>query len=98
MFYKSNILILVFENDRRKIVIWDEEQKVDKLEVMMKEPVKNLIARQDFLCVATHWKTYVFKLWSLELRYCVETGANPDGLMALAIAEPCAHKLLVTYN
>jgi hypothetical protein len=64
----------------------------------LKEPIRSLKVRKDMLVVASQTKTLVFFLWSVDLVHAVETGANPNGLMALATNEQCVNKILVTLD
>ena len=98
MIYKTNFIALVLASDKNKIIVWDDFQKKNKIEMALKEPIRNLKVRKDMLVLATETKTLVFYLWQLDLVYAVDTGPNPLGLLALATNELCTNKVLVTLD
>ena len=67
MMYKSNILVLVYEKNPNKIVIWDDHEKKSKTEIAFTTRVKRVLLREDMLIVVLEEKVFVFSFDTYKL-------------------------------
>lgn len=95
MMYKTNFIVLVLADSRRKVIIWDDYERRNALEISFNSDVRNVLLRKDMLIIALDDKSFVFEFISLKLIEAVETGPNPKGLCGLATDEHCKHKVVV---
>ncbi len=89
MMYKTNIIVLVYTNQKNKVVIWDDHEKKNRTEITFNNNsvIKNIRLRKDMLVVVLEDKIFVFNFETLKLIEQVETCPNPLGLCGLATAE-----------
>lgn len=89
MMYKTNIIVLVFANQKNKVVIWDDHEKKNRTEITFNNniEIKNIKLRKEMLLVVLEDKVFVFNFETLKLIEQVETHANPAGLCAISTAE-----------
>ena len=95
MMYKTNIIVLVFEQQRNKVVIWDDHEKKKRTEITFNKNqiINNVKLRKDMMVVVLNEKAFIFNFVSLKLIEQVETFPNPLGLVALSQAEKPASKI-----
>jgi hypothetical protein len=65
--YKSNILVLVYTNNRNKVVIWDDHEKKSKTEIAFNSTIKRILLREDMLIVVLEEKIFVFNFDTYKL-------------------------------
>ena len=96
MIYKTNIIVLVFEGERNKVVIWDDHEKKKRTEITFNKNqlINNIKLRKDMMVVALNEKAFIFNFVTLKLIEQVETYANPLGLVAISSAEKPASKII----
>lgn len=96
MMYKTNIIVLVFEQQRNKVVIWDDHEKKKRTEITFNKNqiINNVKLRKDMMVVVLNEKAFIFNFVSLKLIEQVETFPNPLGLVALSQAEKPASKII----
>ena len=97
MMYKTNIIALVFTNQKNKVVIWDDHEKKNRTEITFNNGVeiKAVKLRKDMLVVVMEDKVFIFNFETLKLIEQVETCANPLGLCAVATDEKPIQKCIV---
>ena len=86
MMYKTNVIVLVYENMRNKVVIWDDHEKKNRTEITFNanQLIMNIKLRKDMMIVVLKDKTFIFNFVTLKLIEQVETFPNPMGLCALS--------------
>ena len=96
MMYKTNIIVLVFEQQRNKVVIWDDHEKKKRTEITFNKNqlINNVKLRKDMMVVVLAEKAFIFNFLSLKLIEQVETFQNPLGLVALSQAEKPQSKII----
>jgi len=69
MMYKTNIIVLVFSNQRNKVVIWDDHEKKNRTEITFNNNIiiKNIKLRKEMLVVVLEDKVFVFNFETLKL-------------------------------
>lgn len=69
MMYKTNIIVLVFTNQRNKVVIWDDHEKKNRTEITFNNniEIKNIKLRKETLLVILEDKIFVFNFETLKL-------------------------------
>jgi hypothetical protein len=89
MMYKTNIIVLVYANQRNKVVIWDDHEKKNRTEITFNTTIeiKNIKLRKEMLIVVLEDKIFVFNFETLKLIEQVETHPNPLGLCSISTAE-----------
>lgn len=75
MMYKTNIIVLVLESAKNKVVIWDDHEKKNRTEITFNagSEIKNIRLRKDMLVVVLDDKVFVFNFETLKLIEQVET-------------------------
>ena len=69
MMYKTNIIVLVFEKVKNKVVIWDDHEKKNRTEITFNNSseIKNIRLRKETLVVVLDDKIFVFNFETLKL-------------------------------
>ncbi len=69
MMYKTNIIVLVYANQRNKVVIWDDHEKKNRTEITFNASIeiKNIKLRKEMLIVVLEDKIFVFNFETLKL-------------------------------
>lgn len=69
MMYKTNIIVLVFEKSKNKVVIWDDHEKKNRTEITFNNSseIKNIKLRKEMLVVVLDDKIFVFNFETLKL-------------------------------
>lgn len=69
MMYKTNIIVLVFENAKNKVVIWDDHEKKNRTEITFNNSseIKNIKLRKEMLVVVMVDRIFVFNFETLKL-------------------------------
>lgn len=69
MMYKTNIIVLVFEKAKNKVVIWDDHEKKNRTEITFNNSseIKNIRLRKEMLVVVLDDKIFVFNFETLKL-------------------------------
>ena len=69
MMYKTNIIVLVFEKSKHKVVIWDDHEKKNRTEITFNNSseIKNIRLRKEMLVVVLDDKIFVFNFETLKL-------------------------------
>ena len=69
MMYKTNIIVLVFEKAKNKVVIWDDHEKKNRTEITFNNSseIKNIKLRKEMLVVVLDDKIFVFNFETLKL-------------------------------
>ena len=86
MMYKTNVIVLVYANQRNKVVIWDDHEKKNRTEITFNanQLIKNIKLRKDMMIVILMEKTFIFNFVTLKLIEQIETYQNPLGLCAIS--------------
>ncbi len=87
MMYKSNIIVLVFMRQKKKVVIWDDNEKKNRTEITFNSDIRNIKLRKEMLAVVLEDKVFIFNFETLKLIEQVETCPNPLGLIGMSTAE-----------
>ena len=68
MMYNTNILVLVYENYRNRVVIWDNQEKRSGAELILFENqiIINLKLRKDLMVVVLKDKALIYDFVSLK--------------------------------
>lgn len=79
MMYKTNVIVLVYENQRNKVVIWDDHEKKNRTEITFNanQLIMNVKLRKDMMIVVLAEKTFIFNFVTLKLIEQVDTFPNP---------------------
>ena len=67
MMYKSNIIVLVFMRQKKKVVIWDDNEKKNRTEITFNSEIKNIKLRKEMLAVVLEDKVFIFNFETLKL-------------------------------
>ena len=69
MMYNTNIIVLVFEKAKNKVVIWDDHEKKNRTEITFNNNcvIKNIKLRKEMLVVILDDKIFVFNFETLKL-------------------------------
>jgi len=69
MMYKTNIIVLVYTNQKNKVVIWDDHEKKNRTEITFNATImiKNIKLRKEMLIVVLEDKIFVFNFETLKL-------------------------------
>ena len=69
MMYNTNIIVLVFEKAKNKVVIWDDHEKKNRTEITFDNNcvIKNIKLRKEMLVVILDDKIFVFNFETLKL-------------------------------
>lgn len=69
MMYKTNIIVIVFEQQRNKVVIWDDHEKKKRTEITFNKNqlINNVKLRKDMMVVVLAEKAFIFNFLSLKL-------------------------------
>jgi hypothetical protein len=96
MMYKTNVIVLVYEQQRNKVVIWDDHEKKNRTEITFNanQLIMNVKLRKDMMIVVLNEKTFIFNFVTLKLIEQVDTFPNPLGLCALSQAEKPISKII----
>ena len=96
MMYKTNVIVLVYEQQRNKVVIWDDHEKKNRTEITFNanQLIMNVKLRKDMMIVVLNEKTFIFNFVTLKLIEQVDTYPNPTGLCALSQAEKPISKII----
>jgi hypothetical protein len=94
MMYKTNFIVLVLQESRNKVVIWDDYERRNVTEISFNTDVRAVLLRKDILVVVLDVKTFTFSFLNLKMIEHVETGSNPCGLGGMATNENCIHKII----
>ena len=93
--YKSNLIAIVFEKDKDKVVIWDDYEERTKTEISFHSEVKNIKLSKEHMVVVLDEKVFVFNFGSLKWIDQIETIENPNGIVALAQGDNPLNKVVV---
>ena len=96
MMYKTNVIVLVYEQQRNKVVIWDDHEKKNRTEITFNanQFIMNVKLRKDMMIVVLNEKAFIFNFVTLKLIEQVDTYPNPAGLCALSQAEKPISKII----
>jgi hypothetical protein len=96
MMYKTNVIVLVYEQQRNKVVIWDDHEKKNRTEITFNanQLIMNIKLRKDMMIVVLNEKTFIFNFVTLKLIEQVDTFPNPLGLCAISSAEKPVSKII----
>jgi len=69
MMQTTNIFVLVYTNQRNKLVIWDDNEMKNRTEITFNagQDIKNIKLRKDMLIVVLEDKVFVFNFDTLKL-------------------------------
>ena len=69
MMYKTNVIVLVYENQRNKVVIWDDHEKKVRTEITFNanQLIVNLKLRKDMMVVILEERAFIFNFITLKL-------------------------------
>jgi hypothetical protein len=67
--YKTNIIVMVYERQKNKVVIWDDHEKKNRTEITFNanNEIQNIKLRKDMLVVVLEDKIFVFNFETLKL-------------------------------
>lgn len=96
MMYKTNVIVLVYEDQKNRVVIWDDHEKKNRTEITFNENqlIMNLKLRKDMMIVVLQEKTFIFNFTTLKLIEQIDTYNNPLGLCALSQEEKPISKIV----
>ena len=87
MVYKSNFLALVFEKDKKQVVIWDDYEERACTEISFHSEIISMKIWKDKFVVVLLDKIYIFNFSTMECIDQVETYENPEGICGMAANE-----------
>lgn len=69
MMYKTNVIVLVYEQQRNKVVIWDDHEKKNRTEITFNanQFIMNVKLRKDMMIVVLNEKAFIFNFVTLKL-------------------------------
>jgi len=69
MMYKTNVIVLVYEQQRNKVVIWDDHEKKNRTEITFNanQLIMSVKLRKDMMIVVLNEKTFIFNFVTLKL-------------------------------
>lgn len=69
MMYKTNIIVLVYETQKNKVVVWDDHEKKVRTEITFNanQLIINLKLRKDMMVVVLNEKAFIFNFITLKL-------------------------------
>lgn len=69
MMYKTNILVLVYEKSKHKVVIWDDCEKKNRTEISFNnsKDIRNIKVSKEMLLVALEDSLFIFNFDTLKL-------------------------------
>lgn len=69
MMYKTNVIVLVYESQRNKVVIWDDHEKKNRTEITFNQNqyIMNIKLRKDMMVVVLKEKAFIFNFVTLKL-------------------------------
>ena len=69
MMYKTNVIVLVYEQQRNKVVIWDDHEKQNRTEITFtaNQLIMSVKLRKDMMIVVLNEKTFIFNFVTLKL-------------------------------
>ena len=75
MMYKTNVIVLVYEQQRNKVVIWDDHEKKNRTEITFNanQFIMNVKLRKDMMIVVLNEKAFIFNFVTLKLIEQVDT-------------------------
>jgi len=67
--YKTNVIVLVYEQQRNKVVIWDDHEKKNRTEITFNanQFIMNVKLRKDMMIVVLNEKAFIFNFVTLKL-------------------------------
>lgn len=85
---------------QNKVIIWDENMEKIKAEISLKQEIKNIKFKHEYLFVLTDNKIYVYSFFeNLALKMVKNTIYNPKGIFETnSIDEPCYFAYLSSEN
>lgn len=85
---------------QNKVIIWDENSETIKAEVSLKQEVRNIKFKYEFLFVVTDNKIYVYSFFeNLTLKMVKNTVYNPKGIFETnSIDDPCYFAFMSNEN
>lgn len=94
--HRSNIIALVYEDERNNVVIWDNHEKKIRTEITFSADYRilNIKLRKDYLVIVFESKTFIFSFEIFKLIEKVQTSKNANGLCALSQAEKPINKVI----
>ena len=94
MMYKTNFIVLVLNNARHKVVIWDDYERKNRTEITFNSIVKSVKLRKEMLVVILEHKAFIFSFLTLQLIEQVDTGHNQLGLCGISTNEKAISKII----
>ena len=94
MMHKSNILAMVFANERNKVQIWDDSEKRIRTAIKFNSDVIKIKLQKDVMIVVLHDKSFIFDFTTFKMLKQIKTCENPLGICAVNQSEkPVFHIL-----
>lgn len=84
MLYRTNIMLVVQEDDPKMLHVWDDVQKKYITEMGYKTEIKAVKLRSEILVIVLATKTYIFDFPNLSPIKVLETAQNDEGLVGIA--------------
>lgn len=96
MMYKSNVIVLVTEAEKNKLVIWDDHSNKVRSEIAFDAGLKilNVKLSKDIMTVVFEDKSFIFDFVTLKFIEKIFTCKNSKGICAISQAEKSTHKIV----
>jgi hypothetical protein len=78
---------LVFEKDKKQVVIWDDYEERACTEIALHSPVISMKIWKDVFAVVLIDKVYLFHFSTMECIDQIETFENPEGVIGMAATD-----------
>jgi len=96
MMYKSNVLVLVTEAEKNKLIVWDDHSNKVRSEIAFDAGLEilNVKLSKDIMMVVFENKSLIFDFVTLKLIEKIFTCKNTKGLCAISPSEKPTHKII----
>jgi len=85
MYFETNVLIFVIEdNNKDKLILWDDSKQNKMAEIIISTKIKKILLRKDYLIIVTFELIYIYNFKDLSLFKKYET-LNNTGICTVTI-------------
>ncbi|SNW62191.1 WD40 domain-containing protein [Orpheovirus IHUMI-LCC2] len=87
MYYKSNIIFVVYRSNKHKVSIWNDIERKFVAELEFREEICNLLIRKNKIIVITNKHVYIYSFTDLKIIESIETYTNDLGICTANMIE-----------